>query len=264
MRVFWNPPVPPSDIAELAKQIPTASAIVSGFPEFAAGNVDAILQEYVVHETEFIVHLDTNILSRLVEIGEGEASLQQVHRSAAALMSIGIMCEMKMNPTFATHEYAFGGSGDPDSRNAEFYHLDNLHPQEFADVALGRIDQLLLPPELPHTPHRGTHRRYLQGHESIYVILLKIVEIHTSQRHKDRKTVPTRVESLLELIDWMFADFMVCEQMLDVASQLWGMSQKKSVLKKPNTQNLAALKKNVHNAAWDINLVRTWAKFELD
>ena len=179
-------------------------------------------------------------------------------------MCLAITFDMKLNPTFATHEYAFTGSDDPDPRLAAFYYLDNLPPQQLADMALGRErESLPAPSSLPRTRHDKTHQERLRMWGLTYASLLKIVELHRfTPGLSETQDLATRHARASALLDWMYDDFLFCGSPLVVADQLWGSRRMKTVLKGIDQCDKDTIIRMCQNAAWDLVLAENWAESE--
>ena len=163
---------------------------------------------------------------------------------------------MHVNPTFATHEYAFSGKDEPDPRLAAFYYLNNLHPQQLADFALGR-EHRTLPNmnDLSPTKHKGTHRQYLRARGLTYASLLQIVKLHRcTEKLSESNTLQMRFNRAVALLDWMYNDFLFCGTPLFVADQLWGQHRTKTVLKKIDSCDASTVLSICKNASWDLVL----------
>lgn len=263
MNVVWVPPVNTDDLDQLSALLRGKPPIVSTLPDFGNGEWEEFFHEHVRHGTEFFAHLDANFLSQLLRVFTS-GPLSQPTKEAAALMCLAITFDMKVNPTFASHEYAYTGSDDPDIRLAAFYHLDNLHPQQLADMALGRGRKPLpAPATLPRTKHDKTHQQRLRMWGLTYASLLKIVELHRcTPGLSEKRDLATRHARAAALLDWMYDDFLFCASPLLVADQLWGSSRVRTVLKGIDQCDKNTVIPMCQNAAWDLVLAENWAESE--
>lgn len=263
MNIVWVPPISTEDLSALSSLLRNDTPIVSMLDDFRDGSWEVFFDEHVGHGTEFFAHLDANFLSHLLRLFCA-SSLSEHSRQAAAVMCLAIVFEMQVNPTFATHEYAFSGKDAPDPRLAGFYHLNNLHPQQLADFALGREHGIL--PEmkdLPPTQHEGTHRQYLRTRGLTYASLLKIVELHRcTEGLSESNTLSKRFKRAEALLDWMYHEFLFCGTPLFIADQLWGQNRTKTVLKGIDTCDAGTVLSMCENASWDLVLAENWAESE--
>ena len=263
MNIVWKPPVNFDDLNSISDMLRASPCIVATFDDFSGSDWKQFFFQHFEHGTDFYAHLDANFLSQLLRLFT-KKEVSGDARVAAGLMSFAITFEMKVNPTFATHEYAFTGNDEPDTRLAGFYQIDNLHPQYLADIALGRCLTGNLPPlnDLAATRHHVTHRQHLRAYGLAYACLLKIVELHRfcgTGRSNDLSVRSLRAQALL---DWMYHDYLFCASPLVIADQLWGTSRQKTVLKKIDSCDASNVLSMCKNAAWDLTLAENWANYE--
>ena len=263
MNVVWIPPVALEDLDAISSLLREDPPIVSTLADFGNGQWEEFFHEHVQHGTEFYAHLDANFLSQLLRVFS-PTPLSKHTRQAVSLMCLAVTFDMKVNPTFATHEYAFTGADPPDPRLAAFYHLDNLHPQRLADIALGRErGQFPSTEDLPPTIHENTHRQHLRMRGLTYASLLKIVELHRCTRGaSDDDRLVDRFARAEALLDWMYHDFLFCGSPLFVTDQLWGHRRVKTVLKGIDTCDAGSVLAMCQNASWDLLLAENWAESE--
>jgi hypothetical protein len=262
MNVVWAAPVSFDDLDAISSMLSKSPSIVAAWDDFCSGDWKEFFQECEIEGTEFYVHLDANFLSQLLRLFSGSKITDQT-KVACALMCLAIVFDMKMNPTFATHEYAFTGSDPPDPRLAGFNFINNLHPQVLADIALGRAHNALFPrlASLPPTKHVGTHRQRLRMDGIVYASLLKVAAIDRRLLMTQR-TLAQRAKRAEQLQDWMFHEFLFCSGPLKIGDQLWGQHRQKTVLKGIERCDASNVLQTVRNATWDLVLAENWAESE--
>jgi hypothetical protein len=262
MNVVWAPPVSFDDLNAVSSMLSKSPSIVAAWDDFCSGDWKEFFQEHEIEGTDFYAHLDANFLSQLLRLFSSSAISNET-KVASALMCLAVVFDMKMNPTFATHEYAFTGSDPPDSRLAGFNFINNLHPQFLADVALGRVRNAPFPrlDSLPPTKHVGTHRQRLRMDAIVYTSLLKVVEMDR-RLSTSRGSLAQRATYAEQLQDWMFHDFIFCGAPLKVSDQLWGQHRQKTVLKGIERCDASNVLQTVRNATWDLVLAENWAEYE--
>ncbi len=263
MNTIWIPPVAHEDLVAISDLLRDTPPVISALPDFGNGRWENFFNEHVIHGTKFYAHLDANFLSSLL-YAFSSRSLSKQSRQAFAFLCIAVTFDMKVNPTFSTHEYAFTGQDNPDSRLAGFYLLNNLDPQTLADIALGRefpsLPQLA---QLPPTIFNNTHRQYLKTRGLTYASLLKIVDLHRCDSElSSRDNLDTRFARAKALLDWMYYDFLFCGTPLFVADHLWGKQRSKSILKGIDKCNRTNVLSICQNASWDLVLAESWAGYE--
>lgn len=265
--VAWQPPISPSDADRLSRIIWDSGGIVSAIPELRGADWILIARERTVHDVNFLVTVDSNFVISLLNLFRHRKSVSQADRRAAALMALAIMFDMQVNPTIATYEYATTAKGDPRGLLARFRHADNLHPQAYADVALGRVTCLpaasqaemeyWLKKESPVPPVT------VKGYDPHYTAILGMLTIHTDPT-MGPLTVQGRKKRMLRFLEWMHTDFIFVGYATILASFLWGNGRASSLLRNPNTKDLQKLLANAKNTAWDLSLAYVWAEREIE
>jgi hypothetical protein len=260
----WQSPLPFDDLHALSSYLSKHPGIVSSFPNLRTGQWQHFSAECIKGTSSFIAHIDSNFLGHLLSIFSRDRCSKEA-RSVAAVMAFAITFDIKINPNFATHEYAMsGGQDDPDSRLAKFYQVDNLHPKLYADIALGRRRNLtsFCNSKPKFTKHRDTFNKPLKGHNFVKTCLLKVVAIHTNPANRGKEKPEHKIQRLLELLDWMFYDFLLCGPVFTTAELLWGSNSNKTVLKLSPNDKYGDLINKVENATWDLNLAMNWSESE--
>lgn len=258
--IIWKPPIDIHDLALLEEMTSESNCIVSCIPEFRSGRWLDFIDDQIQFGTEYYAHIDANFLARLMEFSNDKPTTK-LERLTAATMCLAICANMKVNPTFATHEYAFSGSLEPDDRLAYFYFLDNTHPQLLADLALGRI-QTIQHKHLDRTAHFGKHKERIQFFGLVHLPLLKLMEIQTNSPSVNGSESRLASAKIKELMQWMFDDFLLVGSVIMLGHELWGRRAIKSLISSPNSTEPEKILRSVENAAWDLVLVLNWAEFE--
>ena len=258
--IVWRPPINVHDLPLLENMTIESNCIVSCIPEFRSGRWLDFVDDQIQFDTEYYAHIDANFLARLMEFSKDKPKTD-LERQTAAAMCLAICANMKVNPTFATHEYAFSGSREPDDRLAYFYFLDNTRPQVFADLALKRI-QFIPHKKLDRTAHFGRHKTRTKFFGLVHLPLLKLMEIQTNYRFDTRSEIEKGLAKTKELMKWMLDEFLLVGSVIMVGHELWGQRATKSLVGSPNSDKPDKILPSVENAAWDLTLVLNWAESE--
>jgi hypothetical protein len=258
--IIWKPPIEVGDIVSLQEMTTKSNCIVSCIPEFRSGRWLDFVDDQIQFGTEYYAHIDANFLARLMEFSKDKPKTK-LERLTAATMCLAICANMKVNPTFATHEYAYSGSREPDDRLAYFYFLDNSHPQLLANLALGRI-QAIQHKHLDQTAHFGKHKERIQFFGLVHLPLLKLMEIQTNNPTANGSESKIGSAKIKELMQWMFDEFLLVGSVIMLGHELWGRRAIKSLISSPNSTDPEKILRSVENAAWDLVLVLNWAEFE--
>ena len=264
MNVIWKPPIAFDDLDELSELVAKDSPIVSAWDELSSGDWKSFYKDCIVHDDDYLVYLDSNVLSHLISMYDGAKPNMRM-RQSAALMAISIVFDFKVNPTIASHEYALTGSNPPNQRLAAFYAIDNLHPALLSDYALGRVDSLCLiqRSDLPSSQHRGKLDVPITGHAFYRTCLLKVIALQTDNSFTGHK-IKDRAKRYRALVDWMYYEFGFSNAVLAIANQFWGQRRGQSVLKISQTTDPDKLMAACENATWDVVVVESWSKSEND
>ncbi len=262
MNAHFTLPLDLADLDQISRTLADAKSIVSIWPEFAKADWQALATEAIVHGTDIYVHIDSNILSYLVDVYDGRDP-NELRRSSAALMALAGCLGLHVNPTIAVHEYALTGSEVPDQRLAAFYALDNMHPQLMADYSLGRCDSITLPSRetLEPTEHRDSLATHIYGHAFYRALVLKIAEIDLDPTYGGR-TIRSQAKRYSALSNWMFSDLGFAAAASFAAAQLWGNYKGKPAIKFGRNKDYEAIVSAVENATWDLVAVESWAEYE--
>jgi hypothetical protein len=262
MNAFFTLPLSIDDLDQLCALLADTDCIVSYWPEFRRCDWRVFAEESIVNGETIFAHLDTNVLSYLVDIYDGRES-NDVRRRAAALLAIAIAFNMKVNPTVAIHEYALSGSDEPDERLAAFYALDNTEPQVLIDYALGRTNSITFPTRntLQPTDHRGNLATPIRGHAFYSALVYKIGELHLNPKYKGL-SIPSRSARFEALVDWMFYELGFSAAVVLAAAQLWGNRNCKAALKIRAGNDEGKFFRSLENSIWDIVALETWAEYE--
>ena len=264
MNVIWKPPIPFEDLDELSALLAIDSPIVSSWDEISDGDWKVFFKDCIVNNDDYLVYLDSNVLSHLISMYDGARPNMRI-RQSAALMAISIAFDFKVNPTIPSHEYALTGSNSPNQRLAAFYAIDNLHPTLLSDYALGRVDSLCLTQRSNLSPslHRGKLDTPITGHAYYRTCLLKVIALQTDKSFDGQK-LKDRAKRYRALAEWMYYEFGFSNAVLAIANQLWGEQRGQSVLKIPQTTDPDKLMAACENATWDVVVIESWSKSEND
>lgn len=260
--VSWNAPLNLEDFDAAAQLIRERGGIVSVFAEHRSGDWKAFFEDRIVHGTEFFAHIDSNFLSKLLQLFQKQEPVPDQCRQVAAIMALVITFDIPINPTCAVHEYALTTKDDPVQRLAGFDIANNVSPMDYADIVCRRSH--CIPASNPAVPKRSPAdlATRIKGYGATYIALLKLLTIHTRAENQPAPKIDSRISLFTELLDWMFHDFFFIGPVLLVAHEVFGQSGKPLVLKGVNTRNADSLIASTRNAAWDLVLARVWSEYE--
>ena len=109
---------------------------------FSVNSDGKVLYQQNAHSVKFIAHIDHNFLTTLLCLTNPDRVNPQSVHLASAIMALTISFGFTINPTHATIEYGISADGDAADKLFLFYCLNDIHPSEYADIALGKKTKL--------------------------------------------------------------------------------------------------------------------------
>lgn len=207
------------------------------------------------HHTRTILLADRNVVTRWLHLLNG-ANASSQHRLAAAILAFAQSSNMLVEPNLALYEAAVAsGTLAANEKLCRFRIADNIHPQHWAGVAVGRVQTLSLSqadlPTLPSNPEPIDFSIRLRRWSRNYIILLKVAELEL--RGLDRST------QISELISWMYQDFIIGGPALIFAIYyLAPNSARRGLLKNLRSDEREKALRGIRNASWDLTLLSEW------
>jgi hypothetical protein len=237
---------PYDDLHRVAALLREANVFVPGYlpPPGGLYDPDIYLLERRVNDVEFVILPDRNIASRISSVAAG-AELNSSRNVAAAIMAFAQCLDFNFEPSIAFHELAHSaGNTAAMSELRSFRLADQPRPQEWLDVALGRLP-LLVPSTsevaLPEADLAKPLRRWIRN----YILALKVAELELQQSNA--------LEKIMHLMNWMFSDFIWAGPALVFASLYFAPSApRKRMLKHLRSPIRGRAIAGVRNAAWDM------------
>ena len=209
------------------------------------------------HDTNTTLLADRNVVTRWLALLSGKTATSE-DRLAAAIMAFAQSANILVEPNLALYEAAaVGGSKVTNNELRQFRIADNLNTKHWADLAIGRIEELSIPEsELPALPTNSEEidfevrlRRWLRN----YIILLKLAELEL--RGLDR------FQRITELARWMHQDFIIGGPALIFAIHyLAPNSERRGLLKNLRSMDRERALRGIRNASWDLTLLSDWIR----
>jgi len=260
-------PLSPGELDAVSAIASESGAWVTGIDLLEDVPWQMIAREQAIYPPGFLAHLDTSFVSHLLKLVDGRPfRMTANHRTVAALMALSITFGFKLNPTCASHEYACTGADSPEERLLRFRYADKLHPQLYADVALGRKESLPPPSAEELKPYRGNlepiGKLEVQGFSLNYLAVLSALDIHTDPKYgkHDRKG---RMARTLAFVEWIHSDGIMMSCYIYAAQALWGPENHGiKIIKKANSADPDILLRHARNAAWDLTILCVWSNLE--
>lgn len=148
---FYPTPIPVDELRSIQQMLATENAICSAFTpaRFDAYNCFGFLEQKARHGVETCFIIDRNIFTRIISLARGEPvskktkEAENAYRIAAGALAFFQCCDALVEPCMPLLEQSsHDNAASADEELRLFRMADNIAPQNFADIALGRSDRL--------------------------------------------------------------------------------------------------------------------------
>ncbi|MFN9821723.1 MAG: hypothetical protein ACK56K_13630 [Akkermansiaceae bacterium] len=246
----------PTDFAEESEKIVRENI---SFVSLGDGDIFSILN-YLnpVSKIKFTAMGDLNFTERIASLADGEfksTTKLESYRWAAAVMAFLQIAEIDFYGDSSLLEFA-SANGQEEAREKfrAFHVINNIDPKFLINFALGRSNSIPVNafqgiPEINPIPESDRFARKGNYYHINYTFMLKIALLTKDPMEPYQKVI--------NLIDWMYGDFMFGAPALHFANLYFSPSRPKKMLKD-------ITKKGISNAAWDLTLVQEWGKVTVD
>lgn len=255
-------PIPVDDLRSIQQMLATENAICSAFKSarFDAYNCFGFLEQKLRYGVETCFIIDRNIFTRIISLTRGEAvprktkEAKYAYRLAAGALAFFQCCDALVEPCLPLLEQS---SHDNNKTSADeelrlFRIADNVAPQNFADIALGKSDHLDLssvkqidpdePDELSEKPMWWTLN---------YALALKLALLELEQI--DQRT------KLERFLQWLHEDYIWSASAVMFAIVYLSPLRKRGMLKRLRSPDRRVALDGVRNAVWDMTLLTMWS-----
>lgn len=209
------------------------------------------------HNTNTTLLVDRNVVTRWLALLSGKTASSE-DRRVAAIMAFAQSGNILVEPNLALYEATpVGGSEGTKNELRQFRLADNLDTKYWADLAIGRIQQLSIPEsELPAVPIDFTEIDFempLRRWRRNYIILLKLAELELKGLNRTRQ--------ITELARWMYQDFIIGGPALMFAIHyLAPNSARSGLLKNLRSVDRERALRGIRNASWDLTWLSDWIR----
>lgn len=249
-------PIDPGDLRRIAEQLRSADVFT---PTFLAPEVDhydpaIYLQQSHRFATGTVLRVDRNVFTRLLGMVRGH-SPSDAHRISAGVLAFAQCADIDVEPNIALYEGAqLHGQEAALDELKSFRIADNVHPGYWAEIALGRCDQVGEVPEMPMGGPGDSEVDFtmpLRRWRRNYVLCLKLAALELSGGGASQR--------LQEFIRWSYNDFILGGPAIALAAHyLAPNGRRKRLLKSLRSEDRERAIGGVRNAAWDLTLVSEW------
>ena len=256
MTVIFKMPAdfPYADLYAIAALLAETQVFVPGFVPAPDGlySPDVYLFQRRVQEVEFLILPDRNLASRMARLGLGEMA-DKARRLAAAVMAFAQCLDLNYEPSIAFHELAHGVNNATALEELQWFrNADRPRPQDWLDIALGRLDRMAPQPAAVPVSDMDMAKPLRRWNRN-YILALKVAELELEQ-------VPA-LEKMLRLMEWSFWDFIWAGPGILYASfYLAPASPRKGMFKQLRSVERERAIAGVRNVAWDITYMSEFVR----
>ncbi len=237
------------------------NAICSAYTpvRFDAYNCFGFLEQKARYGVETCFIIDRNIFTRIVSLARGEPvcrktrEAEKAYRIAAGALAFFQCCDALVEPCMPLLEHA--GRDNQESADEElrlFRVADNIAPQNFADIALGRSDHL----DLSLVKQFDSNEREAPPEKPMwwtlnYALALKLALLELEQI--DQRT------KLERFFQWLHEDYIWSGSAVMFATVYLSPLRKHGMLKRLRSMDRRVALDGVRNAVWDMTLLTMWS-----
>jgi len=226
---------------------------------FNAYNCISFLEQKTRYGVNACFIIDRNIFTRLISLARGDLVLrktkeaEQAYRIAAGALAFFQCCDALVEPCMPLLEQAaHDNSATANEELRLFRAADNIHPQNFADIALGRSDQLD-----PSLVRQSMSDKAEEAPEKPmwwtlnYALALKLALLELEPIDQQAK--------LERFLQWLHDDYIWSASAVMFATVYLSPLRKHGMLKRLRSPNRRAALDGVRNAVWDMTLLTMWS-----
>lgn len=243
------------DLVAASEVLAAADPFVPGYiaPQVGVYHPAGHAYARYLEKYETVLVPDRNVLSRIVQLAQGESCIGVdvgQRRAAATILAYAQLLDFLVDPALALHESASANGNEQTWDELAWFRLaDNIPPKEWLDIALGRAVRI----ESVGVPQRSSESNFalpLRRWRRNYIAALKVAELELDSKL-------TAFQKVLRLLHWMFHDFMVAGPAAILACIYLAPKSppRKRMFKGLRSPIRDRALAGVKNAAWDITYV---------
>lgn len=255
--------VNPQDLQGIEQIIRERDIIRSVYPTdlFDQYSLGDYLEQIQVHDSKFVALFDRNIFSDVIAVikNTDKKGITKTQKAACALLAFLHLSDSLIEPGMAIYEYIDSGYYDQAINELSLFRAaDNVHPQIFIDLALGRINSI---PSNALNPLKVDSIQKLKGEDIHrwklhYGLTIKLASIEMSGGKPSKK-----IEAFLK---WMYTDYIFSASAVIFGIIYFSDKRIKRMVKNLNSGDTDKFMKGIRNAAWDMSVAHYWTKKALD
>ena len=246
-------PIPIGDLKAIEGIVRGQDMFCTSFPDQDVYSITLYHAQAEMYGTHAWMVLDRNVFARIVELAKG-CSATLDHRIAAAVMVFARCAKIDFEPTLAVHEgVATQSENDSLHDLAMFRAAANVHPSEFAEIALTRSSRLLgklLPAQVTANLTASTQR--IRQYSFVYPLVLKmgLIEIEGGPM----------ADRMRRFLDWTYSNWYMSAPATALAAMCFSGVAPKGALENLRNRDRTLAPKGLRNCAWDLTYVTWWGE----
>jgi hypothetical protein len=248
----FDPRIPIADLRLIEDVLRDQNILCTSFPDEDVYSVAFYDSQAEMYGIRVCVMLDRNVFARIVELANGCSAMPD-HRIAAAVMASGQIANMTFEPALAVYEgVATQAENVAPHDLAMFQAADNVHPSEFADIALARSSRLrskLVPAD---GAIESIPAQRIREYSFVYPLVLKmgLIELEGGPM----------ADRIRKFLDWTYGNWYMSAPATILAAMCFSGSTPKGILKSLRDSNRDLALKGLRNCAWDLTYVTWWGE----
>ena len=247
---IFDLPIPFDDMRAIEVILRQEDLFCTSCPDLDVYSVGFYHSQAELHNVGATIVLDRNVCARVVELAEGRPATHD-NRIAAAVMAFGQCANIKFEPALAVYEgIATKAKNGASQELALFRTADNMHPSNFADIALGKSSCIIIEPSPAKVHPEVISPQRLREYSYIYPAVLKIALLELVGG-----PMALRMRSFL---DWSFDRWYMIAAATALAAMLFSPSPPGKALKDLRNSNRSLALEGVRNCAWDLTYITVW------
>jgi len=228
-------------------------------------NLEVFLTHHAIGGSRISALLDRNLFSRILDMAKGKnVDTSKTSVVAAATMAFLIAAKVEIEFNICIYE-GISSTRDrptPDEEIKIFHIANNIHPTEYAEIALGnstRISKKSLDDAQTTVSNNQASRKEfvdkpLTEWKRHRLILTKIVLL-------ERDTSLARLEKLKALFQWSMEASFHDEMAIVFATIYFSENRPGKMFKKALSGFSNRCKKSIENTSWDLTYVSYWVRW---
>ena len=216
------------------------------------------LKQIHVHESKFTALLDRNIFSDIIAVAKktDEKSTTKTQKTAYALLAFIQLSDSLVEPGMAIYEYIDSGHYKQAINELSLFRAvdDNIHPQIFIDLALGRINSI------PSNSLNSLRDDSIQERKGEDIHSWKLHYGFTLKLASIEMTGGKQYEKIEAFLKWMYTDYIFSASAIIFGLIYFSDKRITKMVKNLNCGDSDKFIKGIKNAAWDMTVAHYWTK----